>query len=343
LSQNLASQVRVLQVGEKVILTRLEAKASDVEFYVQTKGDNSGDAPFRAVVIFQFQKKGYVDPANVKAIQDSINEVFTLDTSSSETGAASTPSDGQAPNSPEGDNPNSLVGSYFMPKTGSHLQLNEDGTFTMQASNGVVSPGRFTVTGDTLTLTYAATGRSSLYRIQGDQMYSSTGAAWNRQGSPPAPAAASEATPPPSLSLPATYVSAKTPTDQLQLNANNSFSLQEGGQAYHGTFSVDGSFLRLNISESGPTTATLQGNNLTDSSGQTWVLRAPSAGAAAPTTMLQNDDIVKMAKAGFDDGIIIAKINNSKCQFDTALDSLIGLQKAGVSPAVIKAMVGAGK
>jgi hypothetical protein len=50
-----------------------------------------------------------------------------------------------------------------------------------------------------------------------------------------------------------------------------------------------------------------------------------------------------MAKAGFDDGLIIAKINGSKCEFDTSPDALIGLKQSGVSTAVLKAMVGAGK
>jgi hypothetical protein len=79
------------------------------------------------------------------------------------------------------------------------------------------------------------------------------------------------------LQLPSTYVSAQTPADQLQLNTDNSFSLQEGGQPYHGTFVVNGNTLELNISETtAKTIVSMQGNNLTDVSGQTWVLREPS-------------------------------------------------------------------
>jgi hypothetical protein len=58
--------------------------------------------------------------------------------------------------------------------------------------------------------------------------------------------------------------------------------------------------------------------------------------------MLQNEDVIKMAKAGFDDAIIIAKISSSKCQFDTSTDALIRLKQSGVSAAVLKAMLGAG-
>jgi hypothetical protein len=54
--------------------------------------------------------------------------------------------------------------------------------------------------------------------------------------------------------------------------------------------------------------------------------------------VLQNEDIVKMAKAGLDDSIIIAKIKTSKCQFDTAPDALIGLKQSGISSPVLRAM-----
>ena len=85
----------------------------------------------------------------------------------------------------------------------------------------------------------------------------------------PAPAHAVAA-----LRLPSTYVSAQTPADQLKLNADNSFSLQEGGQPYHGTFVASGNTLELNISEtSTKTTLSRQGDNLIDSSGQTWSFR----------------------------------------------------------------------
>ena len=60
------------------------------------------------------------------------------------------------------------------------------------------------------------------------------------------------------LRLPSRYVSAQTPADQLQLNADNSFSLQEAGQSYHGTFIVNGNTVELSISETNTkTTATV--------------------------------------------------------------------------------------
>jgi hypothetical protein len=150
--------------------------------------------------------------------------------------------------------------------------------------------------------------------------------------------------PGPPLKLASVYVGAQAPADQLQLNADNSFSLHEGGQTYHGTFAVNGNALELNIGETNTkTTATIQGNNLTDASGQTWVAREQSARPAPAEGALRNEDIIKMAKAGFDDAIIIAKIGSSKCQFDTSTDGLIQLKQNGVSAAVLKALVEAGK
>ena len=143
------------------------------------------------------------------------------------------------------------------------------------------------------------------------------------------------------LRVPSVYVSAQASADQIQFKADGTFSLQEGGQAYQGTFSTNGKIVELSISGGPKTAATIQGNDLTDSSGQTWILRdqtAPSTGAAA---VLQNQDVIKMVKAGLDDALIIAKIGSSKCQFDTSTDALILLKQSGVSAAVLKAIVSA--
>ena len=150
--------------------------------------------------------------------------------------------------------------------------------------------------------------------------------------------------PPPVLKLPSIYVSAQTPADQLRLNADNTFSLQEAGQNYRGTFAANGNTLDLTIGDTGTkTTATMEANKLTDSSGQTWVLQEQSAQPPLNGPVLKNQDVISLAKAGLDDGIIIAKIASSTCQFDTSTAALIKLKQSGVSAAVIKAMVGAGK
>lgn len=146
------------------------------------------------------------------------------------------------------------------------------------------------------------------------------------------------------LKLPSTYVSAQAPADRIQLNTDNSFSLQEAGQTYRGTFAVNGGTLELNVADTNTqTTATIQGDSLTDANGQTWVWRDLPARTAPSGPPLKNEDVVKMAKAGLDDSIIVAKIGSSQCQFDTSTDALIQLKRIGVSAAVLKAIVGAAK
>jgi hypothetical protein len=146
------------------------------------------------------------------------------------------------------------------------------------------------------------------------------------------------------VTLPSIFARAKAPADQLQLNADNSFSLAEGGQTYHGTFVINGNTLELNIRETGiKTTGSIRANNLTDSSGQTWVLREQATASAPAQSILQNQDIIELVKAGFDDATILATIGNSKCQFDTSTNALIKLKQSKVSAAVIKAIVGAPK
>jgi hypothetical protein len=158
----------------------------------------------------------------------------------------------------------------------------------------------------------------------------------DRSGTPP-PTVSSQ---PARLRLPATYVNAQAPADQLQLNTDNTFSLQEGGQAYRGNFVVNGNNLEIAI-DGTKTPMTVQANNLTDPSGQTWVLREQSSPTASSGGALRNEDVIKMAKAGLDDAIIIAKIKASACQFDTTPDTLIQLKQSGVTTAVLKAMTDA--
>ena len=313
---------RLLQVGEKAYLTAIQVKPSEVVFKVQTCCGDVSSAPFRATVAFQFQK-GYLDSMNAQQIRDTVNGIFAIDTS--ETG------DGPPPPGPQ---PTQLSGLYFLQQTGAKLQLNPDGSFSLLAANGQVSPGHFTVSSDTLALTYSATGRSSVFRIQGDKFYASSGLAWVRVGDSPQPP---PPPPPPPLKLPSTYAKAQTPSDQLQLNDDHTFSLQEAGQTYGGTFTANGATVELNIKDG---TATIQGDNLTDSSGQSWVLQKQPSQAAGSADVLQNQDILKMVQAGFDDATILAKIGSSKCHFDTSTDALIHLKQSGTSAGVLKAMVG---
>jgi hypothetical protein len=248
-----------------------------------------------------------------------------------------------APPPARGTQQTSVAGLYLYEERGSQLRLYPDGLCSLHSRNGEITLCRFTVNGDMLVVTYESRYAPSTYRIQGNNLYhATTGAAFVRQGDAPAPAEPPVAP----LKLPALYVNAQNPVDKLQLNADNSLSLQEGGQTYQGTFVASGNTLELNIRETATkNTLTRQGNDLTSSDGQTWTWREQSTTVetAPSAAVLQNEDIIKLVKVGIDDATIIAKISSSKCQFDTSTDALIQLKKSGVKPAVLKAMVGSGK
>ena len=62
----------------------------------------------------------------------------------------------------------------------------------------------------------------------------------------------------------------------------------------------------------------------------------------AADALLTNDDIIRMAKVGFGEAVIVAKIETSATDFDTSLDALVALKEAGVGDGVIAVMVKTG-
>jgi hypothetical protein len=54
---------------------------------------------------------------------------------------------------------------------------------------------------------------------------------------------------------------------------------------------------------------------------------------------LTNGDIIKMQSAGLSENIILASVNGQPAAYDTSTDGLLALKKAGVSDAVVAAMI----
>jgi hypothetical protein len=54
---------------------------------------------------------------------------------------------------------------------------------------------------------------------------------------------------------------------------------------------------------------------------------------------LTNSDIIKMQSAGLSESIILASVNGQPAAYDTSADGLLALKKAGVSDAVVAAMI----
>jgi hypothetical protein len=151
-------------------------------------------------------------------------------------------------------------------------------------------------------------------------------------------------TPPPQAPQPAplappvlgrVYVSTQNAADRVQLESGGTFSLQEGGQTFSGTYAAQGNNLKLRIKElDKDVEIAIDGDKLIVNGSEIWT---------QSTAVLRNQDIIDLAKAGLDDETILAKIAGSNCQFDTSTAALIELKKVGVSGAVQKAMVAAPK
>jgi hypothetical protein len=53
---------------------------------------------------------------------------------------------------------------------------------------------------------------------------------------------------------------------------------------------------------------------------------------------LTNENVVTLAKAGFDELFILQLIRNSRTNFDTSVDGLVALKKTGISEDLIRMM-----
>ena len=66
-----------------------------------------------------------------------------------------------------------------------------------------------------------------------------------------------------------------------------------------------------------------------------------SLSLAAQATVMTNDDVVKMVKAGVGDTLVLQQIDRSQPAFDTSVDGVIALKRAGVSDTVINRIMSA--
>ena len=85
------------------------------------------------------------------------------------------------------------------------------------------------------------------------------------------------------------YVSSQNGGDRLQLNGDNTFSLQEGGQSFSGSYSVAGTTLKLHIVELGKDAdIAINGDSLIVNGAESWVQPAPAPPVAAPSPSLSS-------------------------------------------------------
>ena len=337
---------RVFPAGWRVNLLDLKIfpKVARVAFDVQECDacNGSESASFKAQVVFEFAK-GFLETAEVGPVQDAILHVFSIDASANAAPAAPVPQGPDQPAAPGAPPP--ALGSLYVSalNPADRLQLNTDGTFSMVQA-GRNYQGTFTIAGNKLMMRIGGRREQLAGILLGDTLLDVDGPTWAKQQGAPAEAVPTIAPP----ALGSLYVSAQNQADRLQLNPDGSFSLQEGGQPFSGAYSVTGTTLKLHIVElQKDAEIAINGDSLTVNGAENWVQTAQppdsTAGSKGSTekasgSVLQNQDIIKMAQAGLDDSIIISKIKSSRCQFDTAPDTLIELKKSGISSAVLKAM-----
>jgi len=152
----------------------------------------------------------------------------------------------------------------------------------------------------------------------------------------------SAADPPPTAptdaSIAGKYIRKNKDSDFIELKSDGTFSLQQNGKSYNGNFKIEADNITILISH-GPTSKhRFTGGSIIESDGTVWEKQAEPQKAAAPA-QLTIEQIIQMVAAKLPDDVIISTIRKSGSKFDLTPDALIKLKTAGVSDAVLRAMM----
>jgi hypothetical protein len=142
-----------------------------------------------------------------------------------------------------------------------------------------------------------------------------------------------------SKSAPGRYIRDGAPKDYIELKPDGAYYIEYRGQGYAGKYEVTGNIITWVLPNGTASKSKLSGNTIVGSLG-TWIKQdSPATTVSQPSEIVTNEDILRMIEAKLPDSVIITKIKNSACKFDTNTTGLIKLKQAGVSDAVIQAMV----
>lgn len=142
--------------------------------------------------------------------------------------------------------------------------------------------------------------------------------------------------PPSDASISGKYIRRDKTGDYIELKPDGTFSLQVSGNGYAGNYNVQGDMMTVHLSNRLPITAKVSGVTVTFSDGNVYVKQVEAQKSA---TQLTTDQIIQMVAAKLPDDVIIATIRKSGSTFDLTPDTLIKLKTAGVSDAVLRAMM----
>jgi len=168
-----------------------------------------------------------------------------------------------------------VPGIYVNPANGNRIQLNPDASFVAQ-DTGRSLTGRYSFNlislavqnKNNLQLAVAETGSTVFLGLQNGKITDQAGNAWEKQSTDGAARLGAQRPGP----LAPIYVSSQNTGDRLQLNRDRTFSLQEGGQSFSGTYSVAGTTLTLHIVQlQKDVDIAIQGNRLIVNGDEVWI------------------------------------------------------------------------
>jgi hypothetical protein len=143
--------------------------------------------------------------------------------------------------------------------------------------------------------------------------------------------------PPSDASIPGKYLRKDRFSDYIELKSDGSYSLHVNGKDYAGSYNVQADTLTVHMSSRRASIAKVSGNTVTFSSdGNVYEKQSEPQ---KTTMQLTIDQIIQMVAAKLPDDVIITTIRKSGSKFDLTPDALVKLKTAGVSDAVLRAMM----
>jgi hypothetical protein len=314
-------EMKVYQKNNKVAFAVLKCSVADCSGGVEGAASSQVD--------FEFPK-GFLATAQLSQVQESIRHVFSI------ASAANAPAEGGqvAPAvsqpAPPQLSPTVTPGSLYVnaQNKADRLQLNLDNSFSLQ-EGGQPFTGSYSVAGATLKLHIVQLQKDVDIVAKGNEMVVNGEEIW-------------------ALAVGPLYVNSANSADKLQLRPDGSFTLQEGGQAFTGTYTVAGATLKLHIAQlQKDVDIAIQGNRLIVNGDESWVSpESANANLRSPDGVVSDQAKPVLFRAvQFEGGIDnIRAIKDLEIRFQETMNSPQGaidlqIHQIHVYPSIIRSEV----
>lgn len=224
-------------------------------------------------VDFDFPK-GFLATAELAQVQEAIQNVFAVASSPSSPAEGGQVAPAVTEPAPPQLPPTVTPGSLYVSaqNKADRLQLNLDSSFSLK-EGGQSFTGSYSVVGATLKLHIVQLQKDVDIAVQGSDIVVNGEEIWT-------------------LALGPRYVNSANSADQIQLNADGSFALQEGGQAFTGTYAVAGAMLKLHIAQlQKDVEIAIQGNRLLVNGNESWVSPESANSTSSSADSLASDQV----------------------------------------------------